>query len=222
MFDILTPKRCAKCGEFKSLSDFHKDRKSKDGHMRVCKTCNKAYARTYYAENTEKVRAYSHAQFLANPEYYRKAAKEREARLRQESAEFREKKSRVFHEWKEKNPERARQNLIRGNNMRRARAQNAEGDYTIEEWDVLVADYGGRCAYCYSTGKLGPDHIIPLAHRGTNSIENIVPACPKCNYSKQANNLLVWLWKRLNNPNYGIGRGRGFMNPKTSGGAACR
>jgi 5-methylcytosine-specific restriction endonuclease McrA len=34
------------------------------------------------------------------------------------------------------------------------------------------------------TGALEPDHRVPLARGGANSIENILPACPRCNQRK--------------------------------------
>lgn len=43
-------KLCKRCGATKSLEDFHKDKKSKDGHCFYCKECNKSKTRAYYAE----------------------------------------------------------------------------------------------------------------------------------------------------------------------------
>lgn len=49
-----------------------------------------------------------------------------------------------------------------------------------------------KCQYC---GKSAPDvvleidHIIPVAHGGTNDIENLVTACRECNSGKGAREL---------------------------------
>ena len=67
---------------------------------------------------------------------------------------------------------------------RRARAIQAPGSYTAKEWIALVAAYGGRCAYCDVKGPLHADHRIPLSRGGSNSIDNIVPACRTCNLRK--------------------------------------
>lgn len=48
-------KLCRKCGETKPLEDFHKDRKSKDGHCFYCKECNKRKTREHYRDNVDKV-----------------------------------------------------------------------------------------------------------------------------------------------------------------------
>lgn len=51
---------------------------------------------------------------------------------------------------------------------------------------------GFKCQYC---GKSAPDvvleidHVIPVAHGGTNDVENLVTACRECNNGKGAREL---------------------------------
>jgi len=61
----------------------------------------------------------------------------------------------------------------------------ADGSFTASEWKVLVDAYGGRCAYCGEFAKLEPDHRVALSRGGSNWIENILPACHRCNARKQ-------------------------------------
>ena len=68
---------------------------------------------------------------------------------------------------------------------RRSRELAAEGNHTTEQWLALLQTYGYRCTYCGADGSLEPDHRIPLARGGTNYIENIVPACRRCNTRKR-------------------------------------
>jgi 5-methylcytosine-specific restriction endonuclease McrA len=68
---------------------------------------------------------------------------------------------------------------------RRSRELAAEGNYTSQEWIELLQRYGRRCAYCGAEGRLEPDHRVPLARGGTNFIENILPACHRCNARKR-------------------------------------
>ncbi|MDP9276410.1 MAG: HNH endonuclease [Chloroflexota bacterium] len=68
---------------------------------------------------------------------------------------------------------------------RRSRELAAEGDYTTEEWMALLKAHGFRCTYCGTDGPLEPDHRVPLARGGTNYIENILPACRRCNTRKR-------------------------------------
>jgi 5-methylcytosine-specific restriction endonuclease McrA len=69
---------------------------------------------------------------------------------------------------------------------RRARAAGAVGSYSYVEWLELVATFGGRCAYCGVTARVHADHRTPLSRGGSNSIDNILPACPRCNLRKHA------------------------------------
>jgi 5-methylcytosine-specific restriction endonuclease McrA len=66
----------------------------------------------------------------------------------------------------------------------RALRIGAEGFFTAEEWQTLVAKYDHACAYCGAIGALEQDHCVPLARGGTNWIDNILPACRVCNARK--------------------------------------
>lgn len=40
------------------------------------------------------------------------------------------------------------------------------------------------CACCGATGYIEIDHILPVAHGGTNRPENLQPLCFRCNHAK--------------------------------------
>lgn len=65
------------------------------------------------------------------------------------------------------------------------RSRRKRGTFTVEEWTALVVQYKGRCSYCEETRKLTIDHKLPLSRGGTNTIDNIIPACLPCNSSKR-------------------------------------
>lgn len=48
----------------------------------------------------------------------------------------------------------------------------------------MLADGGDTCAWCWHLGAESGDHIIPIAHGGTDDIENLAPIhfnpCPVC------------------------------------------
>lgn len=69
---------------------------------------------------------------------------------------------------------------------RRSREKDAASSFTAAQWRALVAVYEGRCAYCGGGGPLQADHRIPLCRGGTNTIDNILPACGRCNRRKHA------------------------------------
>uniref|UniRef100_A0A6M3JLV8 Putative homing endonuclease n=1 Tax=viral metagenome TaxID=1070528 RepID=A0A6M3JLV8_9ZZZZ len=67
------------------------------------------------------------------------------------------------------------------------RERNAEGDFTLEEWNTKLEEYNYRCAYCgceLTSDTITIDHQIPLIRGGTNYIDNLVPSCQSCNSKK--------------------------------------
>jgi len=68
---------------------------------------------------------------------------------------------------------------------RRARMPEAGGPYhSDEEWEVLLEQYNGMCAYCHTGEAEHRDHVVPLKYGGSDSITNILPACADCNLRK--------------------------------------
>lgn len=59
------------------------------------------------------------------------------------------------------------------------------GKHTKAEWENCKMIHGHRCFYCGKiSNKLSKDHVIPVAFGGSNTIDNIVPACMDCNRRK--------------------------------------
>lgn len=58
------------------------------------------------------------------------------------------------------------------------------GTHTDQEWQALLARYGGRCAHCGTTERIERDHIIPLSKGGDDTIDNLQPLCGTCNRRK--------------------------------------
>lgn len=60
------------------------------------------------------------------------------------------------------------------------------------EWKRVQKEFGNRCAYCgEENGTLIAEHIVPQSVMGkvhperVDLVENIVPACPRCNSEKR-------------------------------------
>jgi len=133
----------------------------------------RAYGREWMKRNPEKAREAMRRWRIRHPEEHRRARDGYDA-AHPESANARRKRYRQTH------PEVRR--VI--TQLRRARLAGAGGKYTAREWDDLVLRYQGKCAYDGAPGPLQPDHRIPLALGGSNQIENILPACGRCNRRK--------------------------------------
>ena len=110
-------KTCTKCKIEKEVTEFSKQKKTKDGLTYACKPCRKEYDET----NKERIKEY-------RKEYY-KNNKEREKEYYKNNKEYfkeyRENNKEYFKEYREKNKERAKEykknNKKRRNELRRER-----------------------------------------------------------------------------------------------------
>lgn len=81
------------------------------------------------------------------------------------------------------------ENYTKNKRLRSERLARARllGTHTKREWEKLKIACGFKCVFCGGASGLSNverDHIIPLYQGGSDSIENIQPACARCNASK--------------------------------------
>lgn len=181
-------KRCSKCKKEKELSEFKKDKKSKDGAGSWCLTCHNAETSEWKHKNIEKENERKRKWRKDNPE----KEKQHNLNFRLKNIESEREKDRIYRalhlekareavrRWFRNNPEK---DAIR-HNVRRARFYGGGGKYTIDEWRELCDKYENRCLKCGEQKPLTADHVLPLIHGGKNCIENIQPLCRSCNSSK--------------------------------------
>lgn len=147
--------------------------------------------RQYYKEHSQKWR---NANIKRNREIQKKYYwTHREAELKRSKIKWKKryKKDRDnllirFALWKKKNPEKT----IQHGRNRRARELEADGMFTVLEWEELKKKLNYTCQMCKKKEpiiKLTADHIIPLSKRGTHYINNIQPLCRPCNSTKGTN-----------------------------------
>lgn len=134
---------------------------------------SREYAASHRAEARARAKAWYQLHLSAE---FREAERLRLRALYASSPEVRAAKAR----WRDRNREKHRQYLRASQAKRRA----ASGGYSACAWNQLVERYSGCCAYCGASGALHADHRTPLSRGGPNVIENILPACRRCNLRK--------------------------------------
>jgi len=196
-------KRCTKCDEIKSISEFGPSKTGWRNLRSTCKECNrdylkdwhnknpdymKFYLRQWRTKNPEKEAAQTKRWRKKNPDYFKirgrlnyqlhkKAYRKTRRRYYQaHKEEFRERRRR----WRAENPDKAKAIKVR----HRTRKTNAGGSFTAEEWQALCKKYDNCCLCCGEVKPLTIDHIIPISEGGSSDIENIQPLCRSCNASK--------------------------------------
>lgn len=172
----MVDKRCSKCKQNKPIADFSKDVSRKDGLCNNCKQCrqeinkkNKEYknhvSRIWYNNNKDKANIRRKNWDVNNPE--------KVALKRKNYAKYNKEK------------------LANKNHLRRAKLLG-NGIFKINKKELLKM-YNSNCFYCGSNKFIQLDHIIPISRGGRHSIGNLLPACRKCNASK--NNKFIVEWK---------------------------
>lgn len=100
----------------------------------------------------------------------------------------------------EENPdaEKCKKRMHRHN--RKARLKNAHSVPGVSKKEIkqyLLNNFEpNTCIYCGVKGEMHLDHFFPLSNGGPNVLGNLVPACPKCNYSKKAKDPREWYFEQ--------------------------
>ena len=176
----------------------------------------KATLRKYYLAHREQELARGRKHRAAHPEMYRLAARRR----REANPERERERQRVWiaanrehvrartERWHRENPEKAKAKkakwkkanpaTVRAEEHRhRALVRSASGGgVTGAQWQSVLTESLGLCAYCNERRPLEMDHIEPLSKGGEHDVLNIAASCRPCNTSKNATPLLIWLARR--------------------------
>jgi len=135
--------------------------------------------KAWYARNRDRMLDYDRRRRLANLDRIRAEDRQRaRARYAADPDAWRK----YLKEWRLKNPEKSHA-YVRAATIKRRRAAGGQS-FTSGEWLALLARHDGSCAYCGSKILIEIDHRIPLTRGGSNLIDNILPACRRCNRRK--------------------------------------
>lgn len=186
-------KPCKKCGQVKTLSEFHRNSNISDGHKNSCKKCESDYYKLYRAAKP-RVLTEDHKQKQRN----------RLKKLRQ-TPEWKAKKAEWYQNNKAKVREQTKQYRAKRPGLNAAYVRKYEakrrgnGIYEITHKEIIRLRQS-PCFYCGSIQeKITLDHVIPIKQGGRHSIGNIVAACQSCNSSKQDKFIMEWKIQRGKN-----------------------
>lgn len=198
-------KRCSKCGQWKPRAEFNRDRWKSDGLKSQCKACRNLSKRRCRARKRGRAESRTRREIrfrwiarrlatwdahlrLVDGEGYARWRAKNQAR-RQATVESMRRRwfaanrfdSRVWHQ-QNRDLDTARRQSRRVEAIR-----TTINDLSAAQWAWLLDAYGHRCAYCGEPcAALTPDHVVPLARGGHNTLSNVAPACLGCNTRKQA------------------------------------
>lgn len=173
-------KHCTICGKWAALEGFPVNRRRSDGRDSLCLGCSREKSRRYWEADPQTWRARQRRSYSR----HRETRRQRNKRSREANLEA----VRAYD--RARGRERYRRNPAIRNvytHRRRARLQNAAGEFTASEWRQLKVQYNNTCLCCGAREpevKLTIDHVIPLARGGRNDIGNIQPLCLTCNLRK--------------------------------------
>ena len=110
---FMNGKTCTKCGEWKILDEFYKDKSMKDGRKTQCKNCIKEREKQYYKDNAEYRKEYGKQYRQNNKEKIKESSKQyrqnNEEKIKKSSKQWRENNSEYGKQYREKNAENIKQ-----------------------------------------------------------------------------------------------------------------
>ena len=204
--EAIPTKRCAKCGEWKTVDLFSKNKQHPDGFQTRCKACVKLENQGYRQKNGDVWRERQRARYRDNVEAelerfraYRTAnadiIRERKRRYREKHKEairkylkgYYKANAEAFREYK-RNYRKQHPEIHRAQyKLRRARIKSNGGQFTRQELRDMRVTQNGICFYCqrqHEPNALHVDHVIPIRQGGRHEVANIVLACWICNLEK--------------------------------------
>jgi len=174
-------KKCKKCDRILTIDNFHRDKHKEDGFRNDCKECRNKYHDEYY-QNNKELFAERNKKFYQNNKKICLDLSRKYKKLN-----FEKEKERLKHYRKNHLEER------RINNQKyRARKQGLISNLTTEQWNKVKQHFHNECAYCGEKSHLEQDHFVSVSKGGEYTSNNIIPACRKCNGSKQNKNFFDW------------------------------
>jgi len=151
--------------------------------MKYCSACKSEKDDALFSKNTRRCKpcdALARKKYVENNKEKELARKKK---WRDENKDLRKSYQKQYQ----------KDNMFRWNDdvARRKSLRLKNGTFEITDKDMRGL-YSSACTYCGSAEKISIDHVIPLSRGGAHGIGNLVPACLKCNLSKNAKTIMEW------------------------------
>ena len=191
MTEEIRTKRCSKCGQVKSLSEFYNQKSQKEGKSPSCKQCAKEYQRKYQAGNQSRIRK-QQAEYARN---HPEAKKRYQRKYEETHAEEILQRRRTWGHNNQETNSRARMRRKSDNPAHvlflqtRSRAKKSNILFTIEETDLFIPE---------TCPVLG----IPLRKPGgprSNNTASVDRLVPSLGYTPRNISVISWRANRLKN-----------------------
>lgn len=162
-------KICCNCGQSLPVTEFYKSNVNRDGLRSYCRACSARKVQEWKKKNPDRSKAIAKRTNIKRRDKTRAYHKSHRDKINASTRRIQRLRPEKYAEY-----ERIRKHRQRGNG----------GSYTNAEWNALCARYDNRCLCCGVKTKLTVDHVIPVIHGGSSSIDNIQPLCALCNSKK--------------------------------------
>ena len=178
----LDSKTCTKCGLSKASADFHKRSLASDGLMSQCKECVNSRIKANYDKDPAKKIAKTREYHLAHPEWSKEALSKwhkENRKVRYERVKNRLATDQEFLDY--------RRNIqAASERKRRALKSSTKVEHiTLKQYAEKLSAFNNSCWICTQPiTTLEWDHVHPLSKGGAHIIDNLKPACDKCNGRK--------------------------------------
>jgi hypothetical protein len=207
-------KTCIKCGvELPKTSEYFQSRK--DSLRGECRACQAKYNKEYRNKHKNTLNE-NHKQYVINNRqrisHYQKQWRELNGQRviecrKRHSIDDKDRIAERAREWRKNNKEaladKKHQYAMANRDQARIRGQRYEAakrklpaTLTAEQWASIRLHFYNRCAYCGSNTTLVQEHFIPVKKGGEYTHNNILPACNRCNSSKQDKCFHEWYPKQ--------------------------
>lgn len=175
---MVDSKQCTKCGEVKSLDEYNRHKRMKDGRHPRCRSCRREDKAEYNARPEVKAHRAEYDAVYA-PAYYaanRGAVLSRLAKYRARP-EVKARMSEHSVQYFEVHPH------ARWESRYRQRAKGYGFAPVVESFtkDDLIERYGDSCWHCGGSFEELDHHPVAVAHGGQHTLENCKPSCARCN-----------------------------------------